>query len=75
MLTKKLVATLAVITATALAPATVAHAAPTPAPQVRTLGTQVGSEGIRSPQADGIIAVLIGLVSSPPAQGPIGAAS
>ena len=69
MLSKKLVATLAVLTATALAPATVAHAAPKPAPtdaaHVLHLGTQVGSEGIRAPQADGIIAILIGLVSSP----------
>jgi len=75
MSSKKLVATLGVLAATALAPATVAHAAPQPAPQVVNFGTQVGSEGIRSPQADGIIAVLIGLVSSPPAQGRIGAAS
>ncbi|HYH89904.1 MAG TPA: hypothetical protein VEX67_11755 [Solirubrobacteraceae bacterium] len=74
-MSKKLVATLGVLTATALAPATVAHAAPKPAPQVHNLGTQVGSEGIRAPQADGIIAILIGLVASPPAQGPIGAAS
>ena len=70
MLSKKLVATLGVLTATALAPATVAHAAPRPAPaeppRVLKLGTQVGSEGIRPPQADGIIAILIGLVSSPP---------
>ena len=69
MLSKKLVATLGVLTATALAPATVAHAAPKPAPtdaaHVLHLGTQVGSEGIPSPQADGIIAILIGLVSSP----------
>ena len=35
MLSKKLVATLGVLTATALAPATVAHAAPTPAPGAR----------------------------------------
>ena len=64
MLSKKLVATLGVLTATALAPAAVAHAAPAPAPaepaRVLNLGTQVGSEGIRSPQADGIIAILIG---------------
>jgi hypothetical protein len=33
---------------------------------VLTLGTQVGSEGIRSPEADGIIAVLIGAVSLEP---------
>lgn len=70
MLSKKLVATLGVLTATALAPAAVAHAAPAPAPaepaRVLNLGTQVGSEGIRSPQADGIIAILIGVVSSPP---------
>ena len=59
MSSKKLIATLSVVAATALAPATVAHAAP----QVTGLGTQVGSEGIRSPQADGIIAVLIGVVS------------
>ena len=62
MLSKKLVATLGVLTATALAPATVAHAAPKPAPHVHNLGTQVGSEGIHAPQADGIIAILIGLV-------------
>jgi hypothetical protein len=71
MLSKKLVGTLGVLTATALAPATVAHAAPKPAPtdaaRVLNLGTQVGSEGIRSPQADGIIAILIGAVSSPAA--------
>jgi len=69
MLSKKLVATFAVITATALAPATVAHAAPKPTPtnaaHVLNLGTQVGSEGIRGPQAEGIIAILIGMVSSP----------
>ena len=56
MLSKKLVATLGVLAATALTPTTVAHA-----------GTQVGSEGIRAPQADGIIAILIGAVSSPAA--------
>jgi len=67
MLSKKLVATLGVLTATALAPATVAHAAPTPAPHVHNLGTQVGSEGIHSPQADGIIAILIGLAHGCPA--------
>ena len=70
MLGKKLVCTLGVLTATALAPAAVAHAAPSPKPieaaHVLTLGTQVGSEGIRSPEADGIIAVLIGLVSLEP---------
>ena len=77
MLSKKLIATLGVLTATALAPATVAHAAPSPAPtdaaHVRNLGTQVGSEGVRAPQANGIIAILIGLVSSPPAsdKGPV----
>ena len=65
MLSKKLVGTLGVLTATALAPATVAHAAPKPAARVLNLGTQVGSEGVRSPQADGIIAILIGAVSSP----------
>ena len=69
MLSKKLVATLGVLATTALAPATVAHAAPRPAPAKRAhvlnLGTQVGSEGIRPPQANGIIAILIGLVSSP----------
>ena len=69
MLSKKLVATLGVLTATALAPAAVAHAAPGPAPaepaRVLNLGTQVGSEGIRPPQADGIIAILIGVVSNP----------
>jgi hypothetical protein len=68
---KKLVCTLGVLTATALAPAAVAHAAPSPGPtdsaRVLTLGTQVGGEGIRSPQADGIIAVLIGMVSLEPA--------
>jgi hypothetical protein len=63
---KKLVCTLGVLTATALAPAAVAHAAPTEPARVLTLGTQVGSEGIRSPQADGIIAVLIGMVSLEP---------
>ena len=71
MLSKKLVGTLGVLTATALAPAAVAHAAPRPAPadaaRVLNLGTQLGSEGIRSPQADGIIAILIGVVSSPAA--------
>ena len=72
MLSKKLVATLGVLTATALAPATVAHAAPKPAPHVHNLGTQVGSEGIRSPQADGIIAILIGLVASPAGEPPQG---
>ena len=65
MSSKKLVATLGVVAATALAPASVAHAAPTAAPQVRNLGTQVGSEGVRAPQADGIIAILIGLVTRP----------
>jgi hypothetical protein len=78
MSSKKLICTVGVLTATALAPATVAHAAPQPAPHVLALGTQVGSEGIRSPQADGIIAILIGLVTSPagePPQGRIGAAS
>ena len=68
-MSKKLVGTLAVLAATAMAPATVAHAAPKPAPtdaaRLLSLGTQVGSEGIRSPQADGIIAILIGAVSSP----------
>jgi len=67
MLSKKLVCTLGVLTATALAPATVAHAAPRSAPtdaaRVLNLGTQVGSEGVRSPQADGIIAILIGLAA------------
>ena len=57
MSSKKLVATLAVLAATALAPATVAQAAETPAPKrpapVLTPGTQVGSEGI--------IAILIGV--------------
>ena len=72
MLSKKLVGTLGVLAATALAPATVAHAAPTPAPHVHHLGTQVGSEGIRSPQADSIIAILIGLVSSPEGEPPRG---
>ena len=76
MLSKKLVATLGVLTVTALAPATVAHAAPKPAPtdaaHVLHLGTQVGSEGIRSPQADGIIAILIGMVSSPAGEPPHG---
>ena len=70
MLSKKLVCTLGVLTATALAPAAVAQAAPshgpTEAAHVLTLGTQVGSEGVRSPQADGIIAVLIGAVSLEP---------
>ena len=70
MSSKKLVATLGVLTATALAPATVAHAAPSPASadaaRVLNLGTQVGSEGVRAPQANGIIAILIGVVSSPP---------
>lgn len=76
MLSKKLVSTLGVLTATALAPAAAAHAAPSPGPteaaRVLTLGTQVGSEGIRSPQADGIIAVLIGAVSSPAGEPPKG---
>ena len=69
MLSKKLVGTLGVLAATAMAPATVAHAAPKPAPtdaaHVLHLGTQVGSEGIRSPQADGIIAILIGVHGCP----------
>ena len=68
MLSKKLVATLAVLTATALAPATVAHAAPKPAPtdaaHVLHLGTQVGSEGIRAPQAEAS-SILIGFMPSP----------
>jgi hypothetical protein len=76
MLSKKLVGTLGVLTATALAPAAVAHAATSPGPteaaRVLTLGTQVGSEGIRSPQADGIIAVLIAAVSSPAGEPPKG---
>jgi hypothetical protein len=76
MLSKKLVGTLGVLTATALAPAAVAHAAPNPGPteaaRVLTLGTQVGSEGIRSPQADGIIAVLIAAVSNPAGEPPKG---
>ena len=76
MLSKKLVGTLGVLTATALAPATVAHAAPRPAPadaaRVLNLGTQVGSEGIRLPQADGIIAILIGMVSNPAGEPPRG---
>ena len=72
MLSKKLVATIGVLTATALAPATVAHAAPTPASHVHHLGTQVGSEGIHAPQADGIIAILIGLASSPAGEPPQG---
>ena len=61
MSSKKLISTLGVLTAIALTPATVAHAAPKPAPtdnaRVLNLGTQVGSEGI--------IAILIGVVSSP----------
>jgi hypothetical protein len=76
MLSKKLVGTLGVLTATALAPAAVAHATPSPAPteaaRVLTLGTQVGSEGIRSTQADGIIAVLIAAVSNPAGEPPKG---
>ena len=76
MLSKKLVGTLGVLAATAMAPATVAHAAPKPAPtdaaHVLHLGTQVGSEGIRTPQADGIIAILIGMVSSPASEPPQG---
>jgi hypothetical protein len=76
MLSKKLIGTLGVLTATALAPATAAHAAPSPAPsdatRVLDLGTQVGSEGIRSLEADGIIAILIGAVSSPTGEPPEG---
>ena len=76
MFSKKLVGTIGVLSATALAPATAAHAAPSPAPteaaHVVDLGTQVGSEGIRSPQADGIIAVLIGLAVSPAGEPPKG---
>ena len=61
MSSKKLVATLAVLAATALTPAAVAQAAEQQAPKrpapVLTPGTQVGSEGI--------IAILIGLAVSP----------
>ena len=49
MFSKKLVCTLGVLAATAMAPANAAHAAPKP---VVDAGTQVGSEGI--------IAILIG---------------
>ena len=69
MFSKKLIATLGVLAGTALAPATVAHAAPKP---VVDTGTQVGSEGVRAPQADGIIAILIGLAASPDSQPPEG---
>ena len=60
MFGQKLLGTIGVLAATALAPATAAHAAPAEAPHVVNRGTQVGSEGVRSAQTDGIIAVLIG---------------
>ena len=62
MFSKKLVATLAVVAASAIAPA--GAAAGTPERAVAAPGTQVGSEGVRAhpaPSADGIIAILIGL--------------
>ena len=57
MFSKKLVCTLGVLAVTAIAPATAAQAAPKP---VVDAGTQVGSEGVHAPHADGIIAILIG---------------
>ena len=76
MFSKKLVGTIGVLSAAVLAPATAAHAAPSPAPtaaaHVVNLGTQVGSEGVRAPEADGIIAVLIGLAVSPAGEPPEG---
>jgi hypothetical protein len=57
MSSKKVFATLGVLAAVALSPAPAAHAA--------SHGTQVGSEGVRSSQADGIIAILIGVRLEP----------
>ena len=61
MLSKKLVGTLGVLAAAALAPAATAQATPSSDARVAP-GTQVGSEGVKAPQADGIIAILIGVV-------------
>ena len=65
MVSKKLVATLAVVAASAVVPAGATAATPAAAPERAAApapGTQVGSEGVRAqPGPDGIIAILIGL--------------